>query len=165
MALADAVRVFPAHGAGSACGKNLSTETHSTIGQQRLVNYACRPMAEREFLAHRHRRPARRAGLFRLRRRPATGRTARSARPGPTVPALDERRWTPPSPRATVLLDTRDPKDFAAGHLAGAINVGLEGRLAETAGMVMSPEDEVVLPSPGTLKPTHCASPASASTA
>ena len=42
MALPDAVRVFPAHGAGSACGKNLSTERQSTIGEQRATNYACR---------------------------------------------------------------------------------------------------------------------------
>ena len=51
MGLPDAVRVFPAHGAGSACGKNLSTELQSTIGQQRLFNYACQPMTEEQFLA------------------------------------------------------------------------------------------------------------------
>ena len=51
MALPDEVRVFPAHGAGSACGKNLSTERQSTIGAQRLTNYACAPMGEDEFVA------------------------------------------------------------------------------------------------------------------
>ena len=51
MGLPDAVRVFPAHGAGSACGKNLSTERQSTIGEQRAFNYACQPMTEEEFLA------------------------------------------------------------------------------------------------------------------
>ena len=51
MGLDDAVRVFPAHGAGSACGKNLSTEKQSTIGEQRRFNYACQPMTEEEFLA------------------------------------------------------------------------------------------------------------------
>src|SRR5699024_8541884 len=48
MGLADEVRVFPAHGAGSACGKNLSTEKQSTIGEQRRTNYACQPMSEAE---------------------------------------------------------------------------------------------------------------------
>jgi glyoxylase-like metal-dependent hydrolase (beta-lactamase superfamily II) len=48
MELPDQVRVFPAHGAGSACGKNLSTERQSTIGEQRATNYACRPMTEDE---------------------------------------------------------------------------------------------------------------------
>ena len=51
MGLADEVRVFPAHGAGSACGKNLSTERQSTIGEQRRFNYACQPMTEEQFLA------------------------------------------------------------------------------------------------------------------
>ncbi|PLW73490.1 MBL fold metallo-hydrolase, partial [Streptomyces sp. DJ] len=51
MSLPDEVRVFPAHGAGSACGKNLSTERQSTIGQQRATNYACAPMSEEEFIA------------------------------------------------------------------------------------------------------------------
>ena len=51
MGLPDAVRVFPAHGAGSACGKNLSTERQSTIGEQRRSNYACRPMDVDAFLA------------------------------------------------------------------------------------------------------------------
>ena len=59
------VRVFPAHGAGSACGKNLSTERQSTIGEQRRINYACQPMTEEEFVAAGHRGPARSAGVLR----------------------------------------------------------------------------------------------------
>ena len=51
MSLPDQVRVFPAHGAGSACGKNLSTEKQSTIGEQRRFNYACQPMSEEKFVA------------------------------------------------------------------------------------------------------------------
>ena len=51
LVLPDATRVFPAHGAGSACGKNLSTETQSTIGEQRRTNYALQPMTEEAFVA------------------------------------------------------------------------------------------------------------------
>ena len=51
MGLPDTVRVFPAHSAGSACGKNLSTERWSTIGAQRATNYACQPMDDEQFLA------------------------------------------------------------------------------------------------------------------
>ena len=51
LTLPDGTRVFPAHGAGSACGKNLSTETQSTIGEQRRTNYALAPMSEDEFVA------------------------------------------------------------------------------------------------------------------
>ena len=50
MGLHDDVRVFPAHGAGSACGKNLSTERQSTIGVQRKLNYACQPMSQERFI-------------------------------------------------------------------------------------------------------------------
>ena len=70
LTLPDATRVYPAHGAGSACGKNLSTETVSTIGEQRAANYALAPMTEDEFVAPGHRRPARRAPVLRLRRQP-----------------------------------------------------------------------------------------------
>ncbi len=49
--LPDATRVFPAHGAGSSCGRNLSTETSSTLGEQRATNYALQPMSEDEFVA------------------------------------------------------------------------------------------------------------------
>ena len=51
MPLPDAVKVYPAHGAGSACGKNLSTETMSTMGEQRALNYALQPMSEDAFVA------------------------------------------------------------------------------------------------------------------
>src|SRR4029079_15727106 len=51
LTLPDATRIFPAHGAGSACGKQLSTEKQSTIGEQRATNYALQPMTEDEFVA------------------------------------------------------------------------------------------------------------------
>ena len=69
MALPDEVRVFPAHGAGSACGKNLSTERQSTIGAQRLTNYACAPMGEDDFVASSP-RASPGTQVLRLRRRP-----------------------------------------------------------------------------------------------
>src|SRR4029077_21014213 len=51
LTLPDATRVFPAHGAGSSCGRNMSAATESTIGEQRRTNYALRPMSEDEFVA------------------------------------------------------------------------------------------------------------------
>ncbi len=148
MALDDAVRVFPAHGAGSACGKNLSTEKHSTIGQQRLVNYACQPMTERQFLdivtADQPAAPAYFVYDATLNRQ---NREVRET--GATIPALDDEAVDAALAAGAVLVDTRDPEAFGAGHLSGAINLGREGRLAETAGMVLSPDDEVVLLSPG----------------
>ena len=69
MGLPDEVRVFPAHGAGSACGKNLSTEKQSTIGEQRRFNYACQPMSEEQFLACGDCGAAAGPGVLRLQRR------------------------------------------------------------------------------------------------
>ncbi len=62
--LPDATEVYPAHGAGSLCGKSLSKETWSTLGEQRKNNYALQPMSKEEFVQDRRRRPARSARVF-----------------------------------------------------------------------------------------------------
>ena len=144
MGLPDAVRVFPAHGAGSACGKNLSTERQSTIGQQRLFNYACRPMDVDQFLALVT------AG------QPAApeyfvhdailNRKDRDLLPldRPLAP-LDPAGLDAALARGAAVVDARGVLDFAAGHLAGSLNVPADGRFAETAGMVLRPDDTVVI--------------------
>jgi glyoxylase-like metal-dependent hydrolase (beta-lactamase superfamily II)/rhodanese-related sulfurtransferase len=149
LTLPEATRVFPAHGAGSACGKNLSTETQSTIGEQRGTNYALRPMSEDEFVALVTEGQPLQPLYFSF-----DAQRNRQAHPLldeehlPPVLALDEllaRRGE------AAVLDTRDPMDFAAGHLQGSINVGLHGRFAEFVGDVLAPDRPVVLVSePGT---------------
>ena len=149
MALPDAVRVYPAHGAGSACGKNLSTERVSTIGQQRLFNYACQPMTQEQFLdIVTEGQPAAPAYFV---HDAVTNRQERPVRElGAEVPALDADALASALASGAVVLDSRDPMDFAAGHLAGAINVGFGGRMAETAGMVIEPGQRfVVVAEPG----------------
>jgi len=147
MALDDAVRVFPAHGAGSACGKNLSTEKQSTIGQQRLVNYACQPMSERDFIdlvtIDQPAAPAYFVYNATINRQEHEVRALDAA-----VPALDDAGAEAALAAGAVLVDTREPEEFSAGHRQGSINLGREGRLAETAGMVLSPQDQIVLLSP-----------------
>ncbi|MEZ5206743.1 MAG: MBL fold metallo-hydrolase [Acidimicrobiales bacterium] len=144
MVLPDATKVFPAHGAGSACGKNLSTETVSTIGEQRRTNYAVQPMTMEAFVD--------------------VVTEGQPAAPGYFVydailnrqdrDLLDEDASVVPMDLATV--DARaggrraarrhaDNTDFAAGHLIGAVNVGLDGRYAEYAGSVVAPDRQVVL--------------------
>lgn len=150
LALPDETRVFPAHGAGSACGKNLSTETQSTIGEQRRTNYALQPMSEDEFVELVTEGQPLQPTYFSF-----DAKRNRQAHPLldeeglPDQLTLDEllaRRDA-----ATAVLDTRDPIDFAAGHLRGSINVGLHGRFAEFAGDVLPPDKPVVLVSePGT---------------
>jgi glyoxylase-like metal-dependent hydrolase (beta-lactamase superfamily II)/rhodanese-related sulfurtransferase len=150
LTLPDRTRVYPAHGAGSACGKNLSTETSSTIGEQRRDNYALRPMPEEEFVALvTEGQPARPAYFSydaqRNRERHELLSEAEQPQPLSLEATLELQRL------GAVLLDTRAPADFAAGHLRGALNVGLQGRFAEYAGNVIQPEQSIVLVSdPGT---------------
>ncbi|NKQ59356.1 MBL fold metallo-hydrolase [Amycolatopsis sp. K13G38] len=146
MSLPDAVRVFPAHGAGSACGKNLSTERSSTIGMQRLTNYACAPMAEDEFVAVVTAGQAAAPGYFSydagLNRKDHELFDPSAARPLTTDEVLALRA------DGAVLLDGRDPQEFAAGHLRGSVNVPADGRFAEQAGTVVRPGQQLVVIAP-----------------
>ncbi|GAB3843276.1 rhodanese-like domain-containing protein [Micromonospora andamanensis] len=144
MALPDAVRVFPAHGAGSACGKNLSTERQSTIGEQRRTNYACAPMSEEQFVALVTGGQPAAPGYFAF--DAVLNRKARElfdhARPArPLTPA----EFLAARADGAVVVDTRDPHEYAAGHLRGAINIPADGRFAETAGSVVAPERTILV--------------------
>ncbi len=147
MGLPDETRVFPAHGAGSACGKNLSTEKQSTIGEQRRSNYACQPMTEDEFLAvvTAGQPPAPEYFVYNaiLNRRERESRQV-----GAHVRALSGPEVVEEVVAGTTVVDARDAAEFAAGHLRFAINVPLDGRMAETVGMVVGPEERVVLVAP-----------------
>jgi len=147
MTLPDRVRVFPAHGAGSACGKNLSTERWSTIGEQRTGNYACVPMSEEDFLALVTVGQPAAPDYFVYdavlnRRRHDVFDPTRRATP------LELADVTALLDAGAVVLDARDPREFAAGHLAGSLNVPADGRFAETAGMIIPPEEQVVVIAP-----------------
>jgi hydroxyacylglutathione hydrolase len=144
MTLPDATRVYPAHGAGSACGKNLSTERWSTIGDQKATNYALRAPDKPTFmkLVTEGQPPA--PGYFvydAILNRKAHGLLDESKRPTPmtyeqVVKALDG---------GAVLVDGRSPEEFAQGHLRRAINIGLDGRYAEFAGSILPPDVDIVL--------------------
>ncbi len=144
MGLPDGVRVFPAHGAGSACGKNLSTEKQSTIGQQRADNYACQPMDEARFIDIVTEGQPAAPAYFGF--DAGINKAERPVRAlGATVPALDAAGLAAALHAGAVILDSRDPMDFASGHIAGSVNVGFDGRMAETAGMVLRPGDAFVI--------------------
>ncbi len=143
LALPDATRVFPAHGAGSACGKQLSSETSSTLGEQRKTNYALQPMDEDMFVAIVTEGQPPRPSYFdrdRQRNRELHSLLDEAAPRLENVAEVLAR-----AERGAQLLDVREPADFAAGHVRGAINIGLQGRLAEWAGAVLSPDRDVVL--------------------
>ncbi len=147
MGLPDAVRVFPAHGAGSACGKNLSTARQSTIGEQRVLNYACQPMTQEQFVAIVTAGQPSAPEYFVydaiLNRKERAVYDADRA-----LSVLDDDATLAARASGAVVVDARDTQDFAVGHLTGAINVPADGRFAETAGMVLQPHDPVVIIAP-----------------
>jgi len=143
LTLPDDVEVWPAHGAGSACGRNISKETFSTIGLQRRTNYALQPMSRDEFvnmmttdIAEPPPYFSRDAELNRLGARPLADIYA---------PALTPREVHVRMQSGAVILDVRESNAFAAGHLPGAINIALGGQYASWAGTLLSPDDRLII--------------------
>ena len=144
--LPDATLVYPAHGAGSMCGKNLSQETVSTIGEQKSFNYALQPMAYEDFrqlvtsdqpeapdyfvydaIKNRQERPDLEATL-------STSLTAL------TVDEVLQKKE-----QGAELVDVREAVDFEGAHLAGSINIGLHGKYATWCGSLLSHERPIVV--------------------
>lgn len=146
MALPDESLVYPAHGAGSLCGKALSTETVSTIGEQRRSNYALQPMTKAAFVdlvtADQPDAPP----YF-------TYDAVLNSKERPTLDEALARELNPMTLDLVLalqrtggqILDTRDPGEFAAAHLAGSINIGLGGQYATWAGTVLSRDRPIVI--------------------
>jgi glyoxylase-like metal-dependent hydrolase (beta-lactamase superfamily II)/rhodanese-related sulfurtransferase len=144
--LPDETLVYPAHGAGSLCGKNLSTDTVSTIGVQRQYNYALQPMSRERFVeivtADQPDTPA----YF-------TYDAILNTREHGTLDQALERELKPLSVEEALrrvedgaqLLDTRDAVDFAGAHIRGSVSVGLGGKFATWCGSVLDPERPVVV--------------------
>ncbi|MFN8102906.1 MAG: rhodanese-like domain-containing protein [Acidimicrobiia bacterium] len=144
LTLPDATRVFPGHGAGSACGKSLSTETQSTIGEQRRTNYALAPMSADDFVAAVTEGQSMPPGYFSY--DAGLNRSRHDLLDEAEVPApLDLDAVLKAQAEGAVVLDTRDAAVFAAGHLVGSLNVGFEGRFAEYVGAVVDPGAAIVL--------------------
>ena len=147
LTLPDATKVFPAHGAGSACGKNLSTETISTIGEQRRTNYALAPMDEGDFVeaVTQGQSVAPLYFSFAANR----NRELRDLLADDThVTTLAISQVLAHQHDGAIVLDAREDTAFANGHLRCSVNVGLDGRFAEYAGEVMTPETPIVLVTP-----------------
>ncbi|MEP1125359.1 MAG: MBL fold metallo-hydrolase [Ilumatobacter sp.] len=144
LTLPDSTRVYPAHGAGSSCGKNLSTDTWSTIGEQRRTNYALLAADKQAFfdLVTEGQPPAPSYFIYdavlNRRDRPLLDENER-----PTTLDLDTFDLLVAD--GAMIVDGRDPEDFARGHLAASINVGLGGRYAEFAGSVIPSDVDIVL--------------------
>ncbi|WP_431238431.1 MBL fold metallo-hydrolase [Mycolicibacterium aichiense] len=142
--LPDSVAVMPAHGAGSSCGKNLSSELISTIGEQRASNPSVQPMTEEAFVAlvtsGQPAAPAYFASDAAMNKRlhPLLQRDR-------AVPEMTPQQIRQALDAGVRIIDARTVEDFAAGHLRGSVNVGFDGRFAETGGMVAEVGDQIVL--------------------
>jgi glyoxylase-like metal-dependent hydrolase (beta-lactamase superfamily II)/rhodanese-related sulfurtransferase len=134
--LADSVEVYPAHGAGSMCGKNLSKETSSTIGTQRQFNYALKPMSKEDFVsmmtADLPEAPAYFSKDAEINR---AGAPHLATLPVPT--ALSAVEVNKLEAQGHVILDVRSAGDFGAGHVPGSLNIGLGGQFASWAGTLI----------------------------
>jgi DMSO/TMAO reductase YedYZ molybdopterin-dependent catalytic subunit/glyoxylase-like metal-dependent hydrolase (beta-lactamase superfamily II) len=146
LTLPDEMLVYPAHGAGSLCGKNLSTDTVSTIGVQRRYNYALQPMSREEFVrivtADQPEPPAYFSydAVLNTKERPTLEQTLeQELRPLPLDGALAL------AEQGAALLDVRDPPEFAGAHLAGGVNIGLGGSYATWAGTLFDRERPLVI--------------------
>ena len=144
LTLPDETRVFPAHGAGSACGKSMSDAVSSTIGEQRRLNYALRPMSEDEFVEAVTQNQSVAPLYFAF--TADANRHEHALLDGAEVPApLDSDEIVRLQQGGAVVVDGRPAESFASGHLRGAVNVGLDGRFAEYAGDVLRPGQTIVL--------------------
>lgn len=145
--LPDGTLVYPAHGAGSLCGKNLSSDTVSTLGDQRRLNYALRPMTKDEFIrlvtASQPDAPDYFTydAILNTREHPKTlDRTLeRVLHPVELQEVLDL------GDAGEQILDVRDPSEYAKGHLAGSINAALGGQYATWAGTVLDRSRPIVI--------------------
>jgi len=144
--LPDESLVYPAHGAGSLCGKAISKETVSTLGEQRRTNYALQPMSKQAFIevvtADQPDAPA----YFNY-------DAALNSEERPTLEQALAREMNPLTLDAVLnmqaagaqIVDTRDGTEFAAAHLAGSINIGLGGQYATWAGTILDREHPIVM--------------------
>ena len=144
--LPDATLVYPAHGAGSMCGKSLSKETVSTIGEQKKFNYALQPMSREEFkkivTADQPEAPdyfVHDAILNRQERASLGASMEKTLKPLSLdeVLALEK--------QGAQLLDVRDGIDFEGGHLRGSLNIALNGKYATWAGSMLSHDKPIVV--------------------
>jgi glyoxylase-like metal-dependent hydrolase (beta-lactamase superfamily II) len=146
LALPDQSLVYPAHGAGSLCGKALSKETVSTLGEQRRSNYALQPMSREAFIqvvtADQPDAPAyfNYDAVLNSQERPTLDEALQREMNPLTLDAVLDLQS-----RGAQILDTRDASEFAAAHLAGSINIGLGGQYATWVGTVLDRAHPIVI--------------------
>jgi hydroxyacylglutathione hydrolase len=144
--LPDATVVYPAHGAGSLCGRNMSRETSSTIGEQRRTNYALKPMKEDEFIELVTADQPDAPPYF-------TYDAVLNTKERATLEHVLERQLKPLDLEVMLslrdvgaqILDVRDPVEYARAHMIGSLNIGLGGNYASWAGTILDRDKPIVI--------------------
>jgi hydroxyacylglutathione hydrolase len=144
LTLPDTVAVYPAHGAGSLCGRNISSETSSSIGQQRRFNYALQPMPREEFIrmmtTDLPEAPAYFSRDVQMNREGA-GSLSELPEPSALSPAAVEDLQR----SGAVVVDVRATAKYGTGHVPGSLNIGLGGQFASWAGALIAADKPIVL--------------------
>ncbi len=146
LTLPDQTLVYPAHGAGSLCGKQLSSDTVSSLGDQRRFNYALQPMAKEEFIrlvtADQPDAPAYFTydAILNTRERATLDKNLEQV-----LHPIDLAEVLRMGDEGAQILDVREASEYAKGHLAGSINIGLGGQYATWAGTVLDRFKPIVI--------------------
>jgi len=144
--LPDETLVYPAHGAGSLCGKQLSSDTVSSLGDQRRLNYALQPMSKEEFIrlvtADQPDAPAYFTydAILNTRDRATLDKNLEQV-----LHPIDLDEVLRRGDAGAQILDVRDAAEYAKGHLAGSINIGLGGQYATWAGTILDRDRPIVI--------------------
>jgi glyoxylase-like metal-dependent hydrolase (beta-lactamase superfamily II)/rhodanese-related sulfurtransferase len=144
MTLDDRVEVYPAHGAGSLCGRNMSKDRSSTIGEQRRFNYALQPMTKEAFIRMMTTDLPEAPKYFSM-----DARLNREGAPAleklPRPAALSPEETSALAQKGTTVLDVRPAGAFGTAHVRGAFNIGLGGQFASWSGAILSPGEPVII--------------------
>ena len=142
--LPDNVLVYPAHGAGSLCGKNMRAERSSTIGTERLTNYALQIKSKEDFVRQlTSNLPARPEYFLKDAEINRTGAAALAELP--PLRAISPAALNAMLQEGEIALDVRPGEEFAAGHVPGSVNIALSGQFASWAGTVLGLASHPVL--------------------
>ncbi len=142
--LPDDTRVYPAHGAGSLCGRNMGKDTWSTIGRERAMNTALRPMSREAFIEEVT-RDVPETPRYYLHSRDLNKAGPPLAAERPMPPLLPPGACAARTGQGVLILDTRSAEAFAISHPAGALHVGLDGQYASWVGTLIPPDQPLIL--------------------
>jgi len=144
--LPDDIIVYPAHGAGSSCGKNISSETHTTIGEQKKSNYALQPQTREEFIKAVTEDLPEMPAYFSINAKiNKEGYKNLDEVKSKGLQALSVHDFKSKMELGYIILDTREGEEFTNGFIPGSIFIGLKGRFAEWAGSLLSFKEPIIL--------------------